>query len=368
MNSPEKSPLLLYQFLENLDEGVIILNCQQNIDFINHSAKSILNIRSSKNKATLESIFKDRNFKVAELLTESSKKCQGINEHEVDFQSGARTKKLAINILSLHNTALSNRLFIIIKDITQFHKLHIKKRLLQAQLKKNYANQMENLNQLSNSVAHEMRNPLVAIGGFATRIINNFDDIIKDPDTLLKYLTYIKDDTERLNKITQLVDQYSNIEDLHFKKMDMIHQMEIIFHKLTIRAQKAGVTINLPDLPQKNYIMYIDRPKLQKALLDLATEAIKLANLDDTITIKTNFNLYEFECEIEVNTSLVTNEEVKFMFNPFYSSSRYEMNFELPSSHRIILLHGGIIKLFWQDADELVFHINIPKEKRTIPR
>jgi signal transduction histidine kinase len=185
----------------------------------------------------------------------------------------------------------------IIVDITD--RIFLEKTLVQKE-------KIKTLGTISGEVAHEIRNPLVAIGGFARRLKKKFPNL-RECDIILR-------ETRRLEKMLDRIRNY-------LKPVEISHQQcsinTLISDCLDLLSPEMGqrlVTCRL-DLDPHLPCVYGDADILTQVFINLIRNAIEAMDKRGTLTIKTfesNQNLH-IDFRNPVRRPLVKDPEILFM-------------------------------------------------------
>ncbi len=221
---------------------------------------------------------------------------------------------------------------------------------------------MAALGEMAAKVAHEIRNPLLAIGGFAKRLDKEIED-----DKLKGYVKVIIDETRRLERILN--------ETLSFVRPQPSTKIPFNINKLIYDI--ANLTES--SLKNSNNKLFIESEddviisgsydKLKEVMLNLITNANE-ATKNGTITIRLKKlidqikeeNLEEEFCVIEIEDTGcgISKENLKKIFNPFFTTKINGTGLGLAISKKIIDEHGGIIKVESEENKGTVFKIYLP--------
>ncbi len=134
---------------------------------------------------------------------------------------------------------------------------------------------------LSHSIIHELRTPLVSIGGFASRLKRTLDGSCAEKQYKgnKKYLGIIVDETRRMtNLVNELLDflrEESNNE-LSMAEYDTNSRIKEICGTLGLEAKKAGLEYSL-SLDQSLGSALLDKNRMDKILYNLLSNPIKHA-------------------------------------------------------------------------------------------
>ncbi len=217
-----------------------------------------------------------------------------------------------------------------------------------------HSERMAALGELAARVAHEIRNPLISIGGFARR--------------LEKKLT---DDTREYAKI--IVNEVTRLENI---------LKEILGFVKSSRITKASVNINeivnnitdliTPEINQKQNILkkelsetpvmtLIDPDRIKEAVLNIIANANQ-ATYQGTITVRTRQEESEAVIEILDIGCGIKLEDIKSIFNPFFTTRPEGTGLGLAVTHKIIQEHNGKIKVESVWGSGTAFRIYLPLE------
>lgn len=108
--------------------------------------------------------------------------------------------------------------------------------------------------------------------------------------------------------------------------------------------------------------MYIDYDRLRFALTRII-EFIAQHAKRETLSMHCHDSVYEFIITISFSTDILTEEDLPYIFDPFYTTRSNIETFNLCIAQRIIMLHGGIITPEIK-KNTIVFRIALPQDKR----
>ncbi len=215
------------------------------------------------------------------------------------------------------------------------------------------------LEQMMDQVAHEIRNPLTSIGGFARKVYGKLPE--GDPNK--KYMEIIINDVAILESmIKQLIElktmaisfkKPTNINDLIMKALKLFEQ-EFQEKALDVQTELAD---NLPLIPA-------DEKLLKRALCNLIKNSIE-AMAEGTKVLRIASRLSEGRIEILVSDTGkgIPTEELKKIFDPFVTSKIYGPGLGLTFTYKIIQDHNGTISVESEPGKGTTFTISFPVEK-----
>ncbi|MDO8427451.1 MAG: ATP-binding protein, partial [Deltaproteobacteria bacterium] len=198
------------------------------------------------------------------------------------------------------------------------------------------------LGEMVDGIAHEIRNPLTAIGGMARRLYEGETD-----PQHKEYAQWIIRSVERLERIVLRIDEYKRILTSTLTKGDID---KVIFGavkdaKEFIEGEGKDVTIKtnlMPDPPPIN----MDYGNLKAAMFNVLQNSTESIESKGEIKIET-FPSHDQTMSIRVTDtgSGISEDEIRKVFNPFQSSKFGSAGLGLTIAYRIIQDHGGEIEL-----------------------
>jgi signal transduction histidine kinase len=221
------------------------------------------------------------------------------------------------------------------------------------------------ISDLAAGVAHEIKNPLTSARGLMQLINTRFDD----EDVARQHIKVAIDSLNRINIIINEMEQLSLSKEsnLTFNQLETI--MEEVFVLIESDAVFHNVTVTKSYQPQLP-LAVIDGIQIKQVFLNLAVNAINAMPKGGILDISINFNANNNEFVIRFTDKGIgmTNDEIKKIFNPFYSSSADNTGLGLSVCHQIIKSHGGNIKVHSEKGKGSIFAIYLPalNQKKTI--
>ena len=214
---------------------------------------------------------------------------------------------------------------------------------------------LASLGQLVDGIAHEVRNPLVTIGGLARRVKEKITD-----ERMQGHINLIIHEVERLENLVKRVDEYKNTQGSILKKGD-IHEVIIG----AVEDIKGVITTNdihiKLSLMQDPPLLMIDKANLKKAILNILQNSIDASYKKGEINITTmpseggylDLVIRDAGCGIK-------SEDLKNIFNPFYTSKMTGAGLGLTIAYKIIQDHKGDITVESPEGKGTIVSIKFP--------
>ncbi len=351
-----------------MEEGVLVLDERRAVILKNRAAEKIIGHRlNPASRTCIDTLLADANKPFCTLLGGAILSGESFSNREIAYRRRNREARLLVSVFS-HTyppPARATHLYVLLRDITRLWRLHVKEKQLMAQVRKNYIVQMENLRQIAESVAHEVRNPIASIGGYANLLVKKMDEGKGSAQEYRKFIAYIREDAERLLALVSEVEKYTDNSGVRFSRENVMRVVadSLIFAKRI--GTRTGVKVEAPQVEPAECLVFIDPARLKAAFRNLVRQAITLSSGTEPVTIHLHVNPFEIVFAVDISTKL-PREDVPFLFNPFFSAQEHKMNFELANAQRVLMLHGGMISTHWGGEERLTFRLSMPREKRLL--
>lgn len=205
------------------------------------------------------------------------------------------------------------------------------------------------IGEMSASIAHELKNPLVSIGGFARRLTKSLDQT--SPGR--QYAEIIQQETERLEKMLDNILSFSKQRLLCIRE----YLLEDVLEKaLTLKRadlRKAEVELQL-DLEENLPLMQGDAEQLEQVFINLITNACQAMRNGGSLYISGKLSRLRGEPAIRVEVQDtgggIPPKLMRNIFNPFFTTKEEGTGLGLPIIHRIIEHHQAEIEAINTDV------------------
>lgn len=211
---------------------------------------------------------------------------------------------------------------------------------VQAEQEKIQSEKLEATYRLVRTLAHEIRNPLTNIGLSLEGLVDKGIEPSKMP-----YIDIIKRGSKRINDIiSELLNSAKAVE----LKLELVDLNELIKEALAIAQDRIalkniGTSITLLDFP---VIKTLDKEKFKIALLNLMVNAVEAMDKEKgLLTVSLTKNLDQTSILIKDNGSGMSDDQLKKLFEPYFTTKKTGMGLGLVSTLNIIKSHKAVIEV-----------------------
>jgi len=287
----------------------------------------------------------------------------------IPIVSGERTLGLLnVFVKEGHKRKVSEEEFLVaiantLAGIIERHRANEEKTMLQEQLMQ--AEKMVALGRLTANVAHEIRNPLTAVGGFARRLQKNVhlgskekeyvDIIVAEADRLEKILNNVL----LISKGVELAKEY---HDIHVLLDEVLRLYEFLCRERSIMVTR-GYHIEQPEI-------LIDREHVREAVMNVVANAIdsmarggrlQVGTAQETVAGKSYVVI-----AIQDSGEGIPEEQLKMIFEPFFTTKgpRKGTGLGLVLAKKVVEDHGGFIRVRSRVGEGTTLNLLLPGGSR----
>lgn len=222
-------------------------------------------------------------------------------------------------------------------------------------------------------VAHELRQPLAIVGGFARRMARQFDSTEPpDAERQKQYTRIIVHEIQRLEKILDRLIDFTKREDVWLQRVNPNDLIEYILGITEGRMNEKGIALSVNLGPEIGDIP-LDPGRFQQLVLNLVSNAIEASPVGGVIELETGVSIPSdkalktgelesvgfFEMKIRNNGQTIPPEALQKVFNPFFTTKAQGTGLGLTVTKKIVEDHTGSISVK-SDESGTVFTIWLP--------
>lgn len=240
--------------LRGMSDGVLITDTNDVVVLANRTFKKLLSVTDNiEGKRVMDVL---RNAQLIEIVGRAIDTWE-IMSDEIAVTRGTRDLHLIATAVPIYSENSVRGIVLSLHDITRLRQLE--------EVRKDFVA----------NVSHEIKTPITAMKGFAETLL---DGAIDDKENAVRFLTMIKNHSERLNSLVDDLLALSRIElgDVKIEKSEVSLEQVIdtVFMTLKNKADKKGLYLRKA-LPQGTQLIAADKDKLIQIIINLVDNGIK---------------------------------------------------------------------------------------------
>ncbi|MBW2653396.1 MAG: PAS domain-containing protein [Deltaproteobacteria bacterium] len=324
--------------IQNMPSGLITINPDHEMTSMNKAAKDILG-------GDLMQPFPQ----MVELIQEMEKS-QGVINREINL-AVASDHEVRLDIIASPIKESENEIMgflFLFRDLTQI-------KALKKQVETN--KRLAAIGKLAAGVAHEIRNPLSSIKGFATYFGKRYEDNAADKETA----RIMVKEVERINRsVTQLLE-FSKPMAIEKKQVDIneliTHSLRLVHHDLDQKTIETKVNIDT-----EKTVIHTDPDRMNQVFLNLYINAIEALGDRGKLEICVQDAEQDGRIEIRImdNGMGIDEASLDLIFDPYFTTRPSGTGLGLSIVHRIIENLNGSIRVESTKGHGTCFIINLP--------
>jgi two-component system sensor histidine kinase HydH len=248
-------------------------------------------------------------------------------------------------LLNTHNEVIGKVL--IIQDLSLIKEMEI-------QLER--SRRLAALGKMAAGIAHEIRNPLGTLRGFAQFFGNQLEF---SPDGK-NYSELMISEIDRLNQTVSGLLQFSRPREPQRQEI----AMDTLFEK-TVSMMKADISsknVELQCRKDSGISINADPDLMLQVLMNLLKNSINATPAGGTISLSCRRDNHYVKITISDNGCGMSQEIRERMFDPFYTTTRSGTGLGLAVSHQIVEQHGGVFEVATQLQEGTSITILLPQQ------
>ncbi|MGB9596998.1 MAG: two-component system sensor histidine kinase NtrB, partial [Candidatus Poribacteria bacterium] len=344
-NAYERIQTYTETVLENIADGIIVVDNKKNISVFNKAFEKIFGIKADYLIGKPISYLDPEIEKAINKVYDPN---WNANIYEVKFHSdnlGERLLSLNLSkIIKLDDISV----IAVFRDITE-------SKAIEENIRR--TEQMIAMGKLASAVAHEVRNPLNAISITAQRLDREFTTIEK-ADVYRELTQMIKNESMRINKIIEDFLKFARPPRLNLQPVNIEKLLDEVILLIISQAEKSKVKII------KQYsdigIMNLDYEQMKQAILNLLLNAIDAMPNGGTLSIKALKEDDNLQIEISDTGKGIPEDILPRIFDLYFTTKDKGTGLGLSIVQRIISEHKGWIKVDSRLNIGTTFRIYLP--------
>jgi PAS domain S-box-containing protein len=336
----------LSNILESLDSGVIVTDCSGVIDVFNAAAERYTGVKAQD---AVGRVYYDVIDVGREIVAEAAGLAGGasisgeLTIHAVDRSS----IPAAFSVTRLRQSGAEERtgLVIILYDLSEV-------KGLEDNLKR--VTTLAALGEMAATVAHEIRNPLAGISGFAALLLRDLDEGSESRRLAEKISSGVKS----LNSIVESLLDYTKDICPEKSEVDPLRVVEEAISELDSNSENRVIEVSAGS---RNLKAVLDPHLFRMVVFNLLTNAIQACPAGGRVKVSMkNGPRGELQLTVEDEGPGIELEALDKLFVPFYTTKANGTGLGLATVKKLTELHGGRVSAANAPGGGAVFTVEIP--------
>ncbi len=244
-------------------------------------------------------------------------------------------------------------MIILIRDISEIRRL---------ESLESRNDRMKELGEMAAIVAHEIRNPLGGIKGFASLLQRD----LTDKPEQQQMATYIIEGTDNLNNLVTNVLNFSRPVQLQFESVDFVALCrELLSHVQKDENTPQNIEFNFSTQVTTLQI-FLDPQLMKGALLNLIFNAIQAMPKGGALTLSIEIDTGSVIVNVTDTGMGIPPENLEKIFTPFFTTKPSGNGFGLAEVHKVIQAHNGGIHVKSKVGEGTTFTLEFPLRTKQI--
>jgi len=334
--------------LENMGEAVIVVDEQMRITLFNKSSENLFKRKEEEIiQKNLSELSDDITRSLLEYCKNSDEQCADV---AIDTAIGDERKYLLLNFTRNKDEDDKENFIIVINDLTESRRLEEESKRKE---------KLSAMGELASGVAHEIRNPINAIGMIAQRLDKEFK-VENEKEEYHSITSLLRSEVTRINKIITQFLSYAKPLSLQIKKINSKTFFDDIYRLFSDQAKIKGVELII--LSDQYFDMMIDPELIKQSLMNLVQNAIDAVEKKGKVEINYFRKGNDLLIEILDSGKGIPDNDKNKIFDLYYTTKPEGTGLGLSIVQKIIAEHKGTIEVFSEVNKYTKFKITIPQK------
>lgn len=327
--------------LHSIDSGIFSVDQKGSILSCNKRAEQISGFQGAMAGTPLHSVFPFPCFESEPFSRNIVSGTFPEPQMEYAFQRGEEERYLSFVVSSLKDERKKTiGAVVAVQDVTE-------QRIMERRVQR--TEQLAALGELSAGLAHELKNPLTSMKGFAQLLPSR----LEDREFLQKFSQVVSNEVMRLDDISERLLAFARPNVREFQAVDIPALIGDTILLVRYQIESSGVTYDfetVPDLP----LVQGNPSQLAHVFLNVILNALQAMKRRNRLRIKVHCAPYggtgretvrSVICDFSDNGEGIAPENLDKVFNPFFTTKEKGTGLGLAISYRVIEEHGGLMEV-----------------------
>ncbi|MFH1824560.1 MAG: ATP-binding protein [Candidatus Firestonebacteria bacterium] len=217
------------------------------------------------------------------------------------------------------------------------------------------AEKLSAMGEMAATVAHEMRTPLISIGGFAREVREN----LKGNDKNSERLDIIIEEVNRLEKIIKDVLDFVKPFELTLTEVNVKKTIRDVLTFFKMGIDRKDIKLNA-DLNDALPLVKADTERLRQVFINLLENAFDAMPDGGNVDIKTYVAENFINIEVSDTGIGIKDEYLDKVTKPFFTTKQNGIGLGLSIAEKIIKEHKGKLEIIRNEKSGVTFKVTVP--------
>jgi two-component system sensor histidine kinase HydH len=334
--------------VEHMPDGLVAIDARGGIVTVNHRAAEIFALKAKAPSDERRELTKKFQGFAKPLLDDLIRE-KTIIEREVVY-SPEKGKPVPLSVSATKLIADDG------EDLGAVFILRDMREIKELQERVTRSERLAALGELAAGVAHEIRNPLSSIKGFAQFFLK------KNPleSTDHKYSEVMLQEVERLDRVISSLLDYAKPKEPIKAKTSLAAIIRRCTELIQDDAQAKQVAVNT-EIADGLPLVFVDKDQMTQVVLNIALNGLDAMEGGGRLVLRCFQERKSIIMEIEDTGHGIPPDELPRIFNPFYTTKQTGTGLGLALAHRIIENHAGTLSVKATGPAGTTFRIVLPR-------
>lgn len=331
------------EIVSNLPVGLVVVGPDGSITHFNKDAASLLGVEEKVViNRSVDEILPANIIK----LSEDGASMETPITRELSLKAAGKIFPVNISVAPVvTDEGLHLGKIIILNDLTEIHRLQSEMRQRE---------KMAAIGNLAAGIAHEVRNPLSSIKGFATYFAGLFDEGSENQ----KAAKVMISETERLNRVISELLEFTRPSDFKLEKADMNVVLDTVSRLLQQDAISKGIEI-VTQVDQGLPQIQLDADRIVQALLNIGLNGIQAMESGGQLSINVRASGSSVLITVSDTGVGIPEENKANIFDPYFTTKNKGTGLGLAVVRKIVEGHGGSVDISSLEGKGTTFTISL---------
>lgn len=328
--------------LNNMTDGVLVIDEQGRVSLINPAAEKIFNTEPAQQvlgKSLAEAV---RQYQLVDLWREAS-----VSGHQQIATLETAPARLFIQAIATPlESSLPGSTLMVFQDLTRLRKLETVRR------------------DFVSNVSHELRTPLASLKALTETLS---EGALEDRPAAERFLNRMNNEIDNMTQLVRELLELSKIESgkapLEIKPMDPLKLLNESVERMLLQAERAGLQLKV-NADQNLPLVGADADRIEQVLVILIHNAIKFTKPGGQITIAARPENGFIEFSVADTGVGIAPDAIPRIFERFYKADQSRSGggtgLGLSIARHIIETHGGKIWVNSKVDEGSTFYFSLP--------